>query len=92
MIAEKEGFHTKELEQEVIRKGYLRGVKGVPADVKTKWEESLAKVAADPEFQKFITERMGGTVAPLFGSDLDAFLDEMANVFITTAQNLKKNQ
>jgi len=66
--------------------------KGVPADVKTKWEESLAKVAADPEFQKFITERMGGTVAPLFGSDLDAFLDEMANVFITTAQNLKKNQ
>ena len=50
------------------------------------------QVAADPEFQKFITERMGGTVAPLFGKDLDAFLDEMANVFITTAQNLKKNQ
>ncbi|MGI9570809.1 MAG: tripartite tricarboxylate transporter substrate binding protein, partial [Desulfobulbia bacterium] len=66
--------------------------KGVSADVKKAWEEALAQVAADPEFQKFITERMGGTVAPLFGKDLDMFLDEMANVFITTAQNLKKNQ
>jgi tripartite-type tricarboxylate transporter receptor subunit TctC len=66
--------------------------KGVSADVKKAWEDALAQVAADPEFQKFITERMGGTVAPLFGADLDAFLEEMANVFITTAQNLKKNQ
>ena len=66
--------------------------KGVSADVKKAWEDALAQVAADPEFQKFITERMGGTVATLFGADLDAFLEEMANVFITTAQNLKKNQ
>jgi len=72
-----------------------RGVsmpKGVSAEVKAQWEAALKKVAADPEFQKFITERMGGTVAPLFGSELDAFIAEMSDVFITTAQNLKKNQ
>jgi len=72
-----------------------RGVsmpKGVSPEVKAQWEAALKKVAADPEFQKFITERMGGTVAPLFGSELDAFIAEMSDVFITTAQNLKKNQ
>lgn len=66
--------------------------KGVSADVKKAWEDALKQVAADAEFQKFITERMGGTVAPLFGQELDTFLTEMADVFITTAQGLKKDQ
>ena len=35
---------------------------------------------------------MGGTVAPAFGSELDAFLDHMADIFITTSQRLKANQ
>lgn len=72
-----------------------RGVampKGVPDEVKAKWEDALSKVAADPEFQKFITERMGGTVAPAFGADLDAFIKHMADIFVTTAQNLKSSQ
>jgi len=66
--------------------------KGVSEDVKKAWEDALQQVCDDPEFQKFITERMGGTVAPLFGADLEVFLNDMANVFITTAQNLQKNQ
>lgn len=66
--------------------------KGVPEDVKKAWADALQQVCDNPEFQKFITERMGGTVAPLFGADLDSFLDDMANVFITTAQNLQKDQ
>ena len=66
--------------------------KGVSDEVKKAWEDSLKQVANDPEFQKFITERMGGTVAPLFGAELDDFLKQMADVFITTAQNLKKDQ
>ena len=66
--------------------------KGVSEDVKKAWEDALQQVCNDPEFQKFITERMGGTVAPLFGADLEVFLNDMANVFITTAQNLQKAQ
>ncbi len=66
--------------------------KDVPADVVAKWEEALAKVAADPEFEKFIVERMGGTVSPAFGAELDAFIKEMADLFITTAQRLKASQ
>jgi len=66
--------------------------KGVPADVKKAWADALQQVCDNPEFQKFITERMGGTVAPLFGADLDTFLNDMANVFITTAKNLQKDQ
>jgi tripartite-type tricarboxylate transporter receptor subunit TctC len=66
--------------------------KGVSEDVQKAWADALQQVCDDPEFQKFITERMGGTVAPLFGADLDAFLSDMANVFITTAQNLQKDQ
>ena len=66
--------------------------KGVSEDVKKAWEDALQQVCDDPEFQKFITERMGGTVAPLFGADLEVFLNDMANVFITTAQNLQKAQ
>lgn len=72
-----------------------RGVsmpKGVSAEVKAKWEAALKKVAAEPEFQKFITERMGGTVAPLFGQELDSFLKEMADLFIPTSQRLKSSQ
>ena len=72
-----------------------RGVampKGVPDEVKKVWEDALKKVCADAEFQKFITERMGGTVAPLFGNELDEFLNQMADVFITTAQNLQKDK
>ena len=72
-----------------------RGVsmpKGVPDEVKAKWEDALTKVAADPQFQKFIVERMGGTVAPAFGAELDAFLKHMADIFITTSQRLKANQ
>ena len=66
--------------------------KGIPAEVKKAWEDALKEVCANPEFQKFITERMGGTVAPLFGAELDDFIKHMANVFITTAQNLKKDK
>ncbi len=66
--------------------------KGVPEEVKAKWQEALTAAAADPEFQKFVTERMGGTVAPLFGAELDAFVEKMADIFITTSQRLKAAQ
>lgn len=66
--------------------------KGVSDEVKMKWEEALKKVTADADFQKFITERMGGTVAPLYGAELDAFIKEMSDVFITTAHRLKASQ
>ena len=66
--------------------------KGVSDEVKAKWEDALKKVTADPDFQKFITERMGGTVAPAFGADLDAFIKKMSDLFITTAHRLKAKQ
>lgn len=66
--------------------------KGVSDEVKTKWEEALKKVAADPDFNKFITERMGGTVAPAFGAELDSFIKEMSDLFISTAHRLKAKQ
>ncbi|MCG8508537.1 MAG: tripartite tricarboxylate transporter substrate binding protein [Rhodospirillales bacterium] len=72
-----------------------RGVampKGVPDDVKAKWQAALTQVAAEPEFKKFITERMGGTVAPAFGADLDSFIKNMADIFVTTSQRLKASQ
>lgn len=84
----------KELGQDWVVSQW-RGIampKGVSDDVKKVWEDALKQVCADPEFQKFITERMGGTVAPLFGSELDEFLNHMADVFITTAQNLQKDK
>jgi tripartite-type tricarboxylate transporter receptor subunit TctC len=66
--------------------------KGVSDEVKAKWEDALKKVTADPGFQEFITERMGGTVAPLFGAELDAFIKEMSDLFIATAHRLKAKQ
>ncbi len=66
--------------------------KGVPDEVKAAWEKALKAAAADPEFQKFVTERMGGTVAPLFGAELDAFVTEMADIFIATTKRLKAKQ
>ena len=66
--------------------------KGVSDEVKAKWEDALKKVTADPDFQKFITERMGGTVAPAFGADLDAFIKQMSDLFIATAHRLKAKQ
>lgn len=66
--------------------------KGVPDEVKAKWEAALTQVTADPDFQKFITERMGGTVAPAFGAELDAFIKHMADIFVTTSQRMKANQ
>ena len=66
--------------------------KGVSDDVKAKWKDALTKAAANPDFQTFVTERMGGTVAPLFGAELDAFVEKMGDIFITTAQGLKAAQ
>ena len=66
--------------------------KGVSDEVKAKWEDALKKVTADPDFQKFITERMGGTVAPAYGAELDAFIKKMSDLFIGTAQRLKAKQ
>ena len=66
--------------------------KGVSDEVKAKWEKALKEVAADPEFQKFVTERMGGTVSPAFGAELDAFIKSSADIFIPTAQALKAKQ
>lgn len=72
-----------------------RGVsvaKGTPPDVRAAWEKALKKVAADPAFKKFIVEDMGGTVAPLFGKELDAYLKQMADIFIPTTQRLRAAQ
>ena len=66
--------------------------KGVSDEVKAKWEDALKKVTADPDFQKFITERMGGTVAPAFGAELDTFIKQMSDLFIETAHRLKAKQ
>jgi tripartite-type tricarboxylate transporter receptor subunit TctC len=66
--------------------------KGVSDEVKAKWEDALKKVTADPDFQKFITERMGGTVAPAYGAELDAFIKKMSDLFIATAHRLKAKQ
>jgi tripartite-type tricarboxylate transporter receptor subunit TctC len=66
--------------------------KGVSDEVKAKWEDALKKVTADPDFQKFITERMGGTVAPAYGAELDAFIKKMSELFIATAHRLKAKQ
>jgi tripartite-type tricarboxylate transporter receptor subunit TctC len=66
--------------------------KGVSDEVKAKWEDALKKVTADPDFQTFITERMGGTVAPAYGAELDAFIKKMSDLFIATAHRLKAKQ
>lgn len=66
--------------------------KGVPAEVKAKWEEAIKKASADPAYQKFVVEQMGGTVAPLFGKDLDKYVKEMADIFIPTTERLKAAQ
>ena len=72
-----------------------RGVampKGVPAEVKDKWAKAMMEIAKNAEFEKFIVERMGGTVAPLVGADLDKFIEHMASVFVTTAEGLKASK
>ncbi|MBE0529216.1 MAG: tripartite tricarboxylate transporter substrate binding protein [Rhodospirillales bacterium] len=66
--------------------------KGVPDEVKAKWEDAIKKASADPTYQKFVVEQMGGTVAPLFGKDLDAYVKEMADIFIPTTERLKAAQ
>jgi len=63
--------------------------KGVSEEVKEVWAEAIKKAVKDPMFLQ-AAENQGLTISPLFGEELEKYVDEMANIFIPIAQEIKQ--
>lgn len=63
--------------------------KGLPADVEQKWVDAIKQIVADGSYEK-TAQNLGTEVAPLYGDDLDAFIDQSANVMREAAGDLAK--
>lgn len=52
--------------------------KGLPEDVRKIWEDTLAEIAADPEFQKEVEETLLSRVNCITGEEFESFMDSEA--------------
>lgn len=67
-----------------------RGVaapKGISQEVEDRWVEAIKTAVEDPEFQR-AAEMMGSDIMPLFGDELDQFVENTAQVMIEEAEKL----
>lgn len=67
-----------------------RGVaapKGISQEVEDRWVEAIKTAVEDPEFQR-AAEMMGSDIMPLFGDELDQFVENTAHVMIEEAEKL----
>ncbi|MEO3433570.1 tripartite tricarboxylate transporter substrate binding protein [Inquilinus sp. CAU 1745] len=62
---------------------------GLDESVKAVWVEALKEAVEDESFQAAI-QNLGSEVAPLYGEELKAFVDEMADLMIPLAEQVKQ--
>lgn len=67
-----------------------RGVaapKGISQEVEDRWVEAIQAAVEDPEFQR-AAEMMGSDIMPLYGDELDEFVENTAQLMIEEAEKL----
>ncbi|MCC5901382.1 MAG: tripartite tricarboxylate transporter substrate binding protein [Halomonas sp.] len=67
-----------------------RGVaapKGISQEVEDRWVEAIQAAVEDPEFQR-AAEMMGSDIMPLYGDELDEFVENTARLMIEEAEKL----
>lgn len=67
-----------------------RGVaapKGISQETEDRWVEAIQAAVEDPEFQR-AAEMMGSDIMPLYGDELDAFVENTSQVMIQEAEKL----
>lgn len=60
---------------------------GLDPQVEEKWVSAVKQLVEDPKFQKTINN-MGGDVSPLYGKELDSFVDRTAEIVINQAKKI----
>jgi len=63
--------------------------KGLPADVEQKWVDAIKQIVADGSYEQ-TAKNLGTEVKPLYGDDLDDFIDQSADVMREAAGDLAK--
>ncbi|WP_157958151.1 MULTISPECIES: Bug family tripartite tricarboxylate transporter substrate binding protein [Salinicola] len=63
--------------------------KGLPADVEKRWVDAIKQIVADGSYEQ-TAENLGTQVSPLYGDELDAFIDQSAEVMREAAGDLAK--
>ncbi|KAA0016040.1 tripartite tricarboxylate transporter substrate binding protein [Salinicola corii] len=63
--------------------------KGLPADVEKRWVEAIKQIVADGSYEE-TAKNLGTQVSPLYGDELDAFIDQSADVMREAAGDLAK--
>ncbi|PRY65265.1 tripartite-type tricarboxylate transporter receptor subunit TctC [Vreelandella songnenensis] len=61
--------------------------KGISQEVEDRWVEAIQAAVEDPEFQR-AAEMMGSDIMPLYGDELDAFVENTAQLMIEEAEKL----
>lgn len=62
---------------------------GLDDDIRQQWVDALQAALDDPEFQLVMTN-LGADVAPLYGDELDAFVERTAADMVPLAQGLRQ--
>ncbi|MHB0775370.1 Bug family tripartite tricarboxylate transporter substrate binding protein [Halomonas sp. WWR20] len=63
--------------------------KGIPADVEEKWVEAIKQIVDEGSYEE-TAQNLGTQVAPLYGDELDEFIDHSAEVMREAAGDLAK--
>lgn len=62
---------------------------GLDADIKQQWVDALQAALDDPDFLQVMTN-LGAEVAPLYGDELNMFVDDTAASMVPLAQQLRQ--
>ncbi|WP_456267498.1 tripartite tricarboxylate transporter substrate binding protein [Kushneria sp. AK178] len=63
--------------------------KGIPEEVEQRWVEAIQQIVADGSYEE-TAENLGTQLSPLYGDELDAFIDDSADVMREAAGDLAK--
>lgn len=65
------------------------GPKGLPEEVKEEWVAAIQQIVEDGSYEE-TANNLGTELAPLYGDELDAFIDESATIMREAAGDLAK--
>ncbi|ARS54190.1 tripartite tricarboxylate transporter substrate binding protein [Kushneria konosiri] len=63
--------------------------KGIPQEAEQRWVEAIKQIVADGSYEQ-TAENLGTQLAPLYGDELDSFIDRSAEVMREAAGDLAK--
>ncbi|CAM3681541.1 MULTISPECIES: tripartite tricarboxylate transporter substrate binding protein [Halomonas] len=67
----------------------LVGPQGLPDDVKEQWVAAIQQIVEDGSYEE-TANNLGTELAPLYGDELDVFIDESAAIMLEAAGDLAK--